>query len=98
MDFYGNFDGMIYYDIFAKLFMGPAHPGFVQASVAIRQNPDAMGEVHPCLRIILGFFLDHFCSYCCAMVNSSHPETLPGQVANVDNVARSREGFAQHPD
>ena len=56
MDFYGNFDGMIYYDIFAKLFMGPAHPGFVQASVAIRQNPDAMGEVHPCLRIILGFF------------------------------------------
>ena len=44
------------------------------------------------------FFSDHFCSYCCAMVNSSHPETLPGQVANVDNVARSREGFAQHPD
>eukprot|EP00435_Cladocopium_sp_Y103_P052509 s916_g16.t1 len=26
------------------------------ASVAIRQNPDAMGEVHPCLRIILGVF------------------------------------------
>ena len=48
------------------------------------------------------FFSDHFWSHCCAMVNidvnSSHPETLPGQVANVDNVARSREGFAQHPD